>query len=363
MKTGILTYYGVHNYGAVLQANALKKVLESLNCEVSFLSFDRNYDFISQEQAKKYKISAASLAYYARYLQQKGLQNVLFNLRKKRVLGQYRREKLILGNRYCDYEGDAVVIGSDEVFSLEVGLNPFFYGHGLRVKNVFSYAASFGPTCEESIAEKGCIDIVASGLSRMNAVAVRDYNSQYLVQKISGKIAPLVCDPVILYGYQDEMNGFAPTEKDYIVVYSYDRNMNDPGQIEEIKRFADKMGCKAYSVGFYHKWCDRNIVASPEELLGWIRHARFVVTDTFHGSVLSIICNTPMAVKMEGNQNKVHSLLVEFGLEDRIIDNYGELSETAERKMNFGKLNDMIDEKRKYAMEYIINTIKEANND
>lgn len=43
MKIGILTYYGVHNHGAVLQANALKSVLQKMGHEVSFVSFERNY--------------------------------------------------------------------------------------------------------------------------------------------------------------------------------------------------------------------------------------------------------------------------------------------------------------------------------
>ncbi|GIC73081.1 hypothetical protein LFLT20_00850 [Limosilactobacillus fermentum] len=43
MKIGILTYYGVHNHGAVLQANALKSVLQKIGHEVSFVSFERNY--------------------------------------------------------------------------------------------------------------------------------------------------------------------------------------------------------------------------------------------------------------------------------------------------------------------------------
>ena len=43
MKIGILTYYGVHNHGAVLQANALKTVLESKGHECGFLEFERSY--------------------------------------------------------------------------------------------------------------------------------------------------------------------------------------------------------------------------------------------------------------------------------------------------------------------------------
>ena len=56
------------------------------------------------------------------------------------------------------------------------------------------------------------------------------------------------------------------------------------------------------------------------ELLGWIKHASMVVTDTFHGTVMSIICNTPVVVKLRGNQNKLEFLLSEYGLLNRAIE-------------------------------------------
>ena len=68
MEIGILTYYGVHNHGAVLQANGLKRILEKQGHSVRFLSFERNYDYIPAEQTKKYKIGIGSIPYYFKYL-------------------------------------------------------------------------------------------------------------------------------------------------------------------------------------------------------------------------------------------------------------------------------------------------------
>ena len=72
MQVGILTYYGVHNHGAVLQANALKSVLQKLGHEVSFLSFERSYEYISAEQTKKYKIGLRSVPYYFKFSRRRG---------------------------------------------------------------------------------------------------------------------------------------------------------------------------------------------------------------------------------------------------------------------------------------------------
>ncbi len=353
MKIGILTYYGVHNYGALLQANALKIVLNSLGHQCSFLTFSRNYDMIPQDQVSKYNFGLGSISYYLKYLMNKGLGNILFNLKKAKSTKNYRVINIPIGNRYSDYIGDVAVIGSDEVFSLEIGVNPFFYGHGIRCPKVLSYAGCFGPTKIDDIDNLNLRHLISSGLQSMEAIAVRDQNSNEIVQQLTGKPATLVCDPVILYGYADEMLTSKPNIGDYIVVYAYDRNMNHPDEVLKIRSFAKKHNCKIVSVGNYHKWCDRNEVADPIGMLTWIKNAKYVITDTFHGSVVSIICNTPMMVKLRGNSNKLEFLLSEYGLTGRIMSDFSELNDIAQKYIDFKTVNDIILERRSESMKYL----------
>ena len=72
MDIGILTYYGVHNHGAVLQANGLQQVLRGMEHNVRFLSFERSYEYISEEQPKKYKLGLASIPFYFKCMIEKG---------------------------------------------------------------------------------------------------------------------------------------------------------------------------------------------------------------------------------------------------------------------------------------------------
>ena len=192
----------------------------------------------------------------------------------------------------------------------------------------------------------------------MQAVGVRDGNSKKIVEYLTQTQAALVCDPVILYGYQNEMLEFVPAEKNYIVIYSYDKNMNDLAQVQAIRSFAKKENCKLYSVGYYHKWCDKNIAATPNELLGWVKNAKYVVTDTFHGSVISIICNTPMLVKLSGNQNKLEFLLSQYGLTERIMRDYSQLEEVAAHPITFDDVNTLASEQRKASMRFLEQALK-----
>lgn len=352
MKIGILTYCGVHNHGAVLQANALKTVLESKGHECGFLAFERSYSNISLKQANKYKIGLGSIGFYAEYLMEKGVGNILYNVGKKRTLAKFRTTNIPMMDKYEDFDGNLAVIGSDEVFSLEIGVNPFLYGNGLKAKHVISYAGCFGPTTYEDVVKQGLQQMIAEGLQHMDAVSVRDQNSLETVKKTAGLDATLVCDPVILYGYEKEMQSFTPPMKEYILIYSYDKNLNDAAEYNHIKAYAEKRGLKIVSVGYYHHWC-KCINASPFELLGWIKNATLVVTDTFHGSVMSIICSTPVVVKLRGNQNKLRFLLSEYGLLDRMISDFLEIGSVADTHVDFETVNVAIQERRAASMKFL----------
>lgn len=360
MKAGIITHYNVHNHGAHLQLYALCKQLNKMGYEVHALQFRKNFDFLGGEQANaKYNPSMRSIPIYVRYLLSNGVERTFFNYKKRKILKEFRDSAELVGMFYSEAKDlDIVVIGSDEIFSIEAGPNPWYYGFGIPCRNQVSYAASFGPTTLECLYQHNMDSMVAAGINHLNAVSVRDENSQSIVRKLTGINAAIVCDPVLLYGFQEEMDRFKPSETDYMVVYSYDNRMNDSIQAEKILQFARKKGCKVYSVGFYHKWCDKNINADPFELLGWIKNSRFVVTDTFHGAVLSMLCNTPMAVKFAGNQNKLQYLLEEYDLMSRNILDYEELEHIYSTEIDFDRLNENIMKRQSDSLKYLASALE-----
>lgn len=358
MNIGILTYYGVHNHGAVLQANALKSVLEEMGHNVEFLTFERDYSYISQEQTKKYNISLKSVPYYIRYTAEKGVGNIIYNLKKRNTLNEFKKNNFKFFEKYSNFNGDVTIVGSDEVFSLEIGYNPMMYGYNVHSKRLISYAASFGPTTTDEVNNKHKSEIIREGLSNFSNISVRDENSKKIIKDVCGTDATIVCDPVILYGYEKEMNFFKPNHKDYIVVYSYDSRMNDPEEVSIIRAYAKKNNLKVYSVGYYHKWCDRNINATPIELIGWIKNAELTITDTFHGSVISLICNTPMAVKLRGNTNKLAYLLDEYSLSSRIMVDFNNLESVASTAVDFEEVNQVLQRKQRESMLYLRNALE-----
>lgn len=356
MKYGIITHYDVHNHGAVLQLNALVKVLQRDFCKkAKALQFEKNYDFLGHNLRAKYEISLKSISIYIKYLWNNGLNKTLYNIKKKKLLDSFKTKEKLIGPYYTEcVELDGVIVGSDEVFALHTGLTPVFFGHACPSINVFSYAGSFGPTTLEDVEKLHCGAIVASGLSTMKGVSVRDKNSFVVTKELTGKEPVMVCDPVILYGYNKEISSFeAPKLPRYLLVYSYDQNMNTEEEVNCIKRFAKEQGLKILSPGFYHSWVDYNINVDPVELLRYFRFADFVLTDTFHGSVMSIITGTDMAVRLRGNGNKLRNLLEEYGLLSRIISEQNSLAQIFVNKIDWRKVDEEIAARRSVSLDYL----------
>ncbi len=364
MKIRIITHHTVHNHGAVLQLYALEHVLYKYDNNVCALEYTKNFDFLDVD-VNKYNISLRSIPYYCGFLVEKGILRTLFNIKKRVILENFKKKKNMVGEYYSKCKNlDAAFIGSDEVFSIEPGLNTVFWGLGVPAKFVFAYAGCFGPTTIDFIKEKKAEEYIEAGIKRFDKISVRDVNSQTIISTLSGILPEQLCDPVILYGFYEEKKKFRrPIKEKYILIYSYDENMNDSNEISSVQCFAQKKGLKIISVGFYHKWCDKNINVDPIELLCWVSFAEYVVTDTFHGTVMSIVMNTPFATKIRGNRNKLGFLLEEYESLDREIIDFINLSEILNKPINFDNVNHIITEKRKKALFYIDSCIKIVKED
>lgn len=342
-KAGIITHYNVHNHGAHLQLFALIQELKKLGYNAQALQFQKNYDFMGGAAAgKKYNISLRSIPTYLKYTVQNGVDRTAYNIKKREILSDFRKKHDVVGAYYSEATDiDLVVIGSDEIFSIEAGPNPWYYGIGVPCKNQVSYAASFGPTTLEMINEHNMDAMVAAGINNIKAITVRDQNSADIVKHFSGKNVPIVCDPVLLHDFsrlfsKEKVERFrqAHPEK-YCIVYSYDYNMNDDTTVSAIRKYAVKRGLKVYSLGYFHKWCDENPNVSPLELFLWFRCADMVFTDTFHGSVISLSTEAQFISLIRNNQNKLAFLLKQYGVSERIVNDFAKIEEKANSPIDY----------------------------
>ena len=364
MKVGILTHYNVYNMGAQLQMISLEAYLKELGHEVRILTYEKNFDFMEGEKERNSASWRALPFYIKHYLFEKGAGLTLFNYRKVKAIN-----RSISAHDHAPYDNsgcDVIVIGSDEVFSIDVGLNPMMYGHGLGNVPAIAYAPAFGRATEDSLRKHGCYELVSEGLANMFELSARDAHTQEMIKSMTGREVPLVCDPVLLYDGRAFKTPVKPIGKPYLLVYAYDSNMTDKNEIKAIRAYAEKHGLITVSAGTYHRWCDRNIVCGPLEWYEYFRNAACVVTDTFHGSVVSMKnhCNVAVFIRKSINAFKLSSLLEVTGMEARRLREIteAELEKVLFAPIDYAETDKRIDKLAHDSGAYLKNALERAEN-
>ena len=229
-----------------------------------------------------------------------------------------------------------------------------------QAKQTVSYAACFGATTLDDLKRLGVRQKAGSLLREFSRVSVRDQNSYDIVKELTGKEPELHIAPVLLHSFS-EIELTRPEPFDYILVYAYNNRLSAQ-EAEQIRRFADKTGKRLLCVNNYQDFCEEKRVASPLKVLSYFRYADYVVTDTFHGSVLSIKYNRPFSAFIRAsNRQKMSFLLNQFGLLSRGIDNPEQLGVVLESPIEYQPVNTTLHKEQEKAMQYLsgcVDTVK-----
>lgn len=340
MKIGIATWQCVLNHGALLQAIASKKVLEQMGHTVTYV------DFQAQNAGYTSPVKPRSTMLFWNKLGRR-----LFTKKKIRIFRQFRQQNITLLPSKCS-TWDAVMIGSDEVFSIEGGFNMDLFGVNYRCP-VFSYAASCGPSTKEQFAASEYREQIAAGLRMMKGIGVRDQNTYDIVYMLTGITPVMNIDPVLLYAFKDEIAQMGEKPRKHIGLYAYTFRWDNDSEIETVKQYAKLQHENVDSLGFHHGWCDRNIVVDPLQMLQQFKSHRLIITDTFHGTIMAVITHTPFCVKVRNNSPKLLHLLKILDLEERQITKLHTIEQIANETIDFDHVEKRLETYRKQSMDYL----------
>lgn len=360
-KAGILSMQRILNYGSFLQAYALKKTLEQLGWEVEFVDFHPGKCLLESSEKRGVK-----------RLIQKVLQVLCCkaSLRDKIHFIQYKKSyarqyfpllEIEKDNRNYSPQLDLLVIGSDEVFNCvqdnaNVGYSRELFGYGHNASKAVSYAASFGNTTLDKIEKYSIADTLAEDLNRLDSISVRDQNSQDIVKVLTKKEPPIHPDPVLLYDWKKDIPDKRPLHEKYLVVYGYSGRFQ-AAECKIIKEFAAKHQLKIVCIGGIQNIKDTFVNCSPFEVLAYFANAEYVATDTFHGTILSVVMHRRFAafVRSEGygNAEKLGGLLTMLGLERQKVSAPEELEEKLNSNIEYFRLDEHLEEWRNSAYQYL----------
>lgn len=369
MKIGIMSMQRIPNNGSFLQSYSLMRNLQNLGHEVVFVDYEPGPVLIEDIPADSSRWRRFFRKCKKHFLPPRK-RNQIWQ-RESESFHQWEREypsnmlsQLALDEqRKLQEEVDLLVIGSDEVFNClqknpAVGYSKQLFGADSHAGKVISYAASFGNTSLAGLQKYGIDEEVGQLLDKMDAISVRDMNSVSIVRELTGRVPAYHIDPVFLYDYEAEMPKEIP-ESGYIVVYAYMARINQR-EAREILRFAKKHHKKIICLAGAQEFFGGFIKTTPFESLAYVKHADYVITDTFHGTVFSIKYNKPFATLVRvgeeqtyGNSNKLLDLLHRFDMENHIVRELSQLEEVLLQPQDYHAVNQRIAEEREMSLQYL----------
>lgn len=341
MRIGILTLPLHTNYGGILQAYALQTVLERMGHEVVVFDTPNKMplpplwklplSFVKRTLLKSMgRIDRIFIERYNNSVQPiitKEIQPFIDEKIHRKVFTKFSKLDA------CDF--DAIVVGSDQVWR-SIYFIPMWFGQpmenaylsftkGWNIKRI-SYAASFGTDKWEYNEEQTLHNREA--LQMFDAVSVREENGVKLCKQYFDVDALHVLDPTMLLDVNDYIELFkqkqTPKSKGKLLNYVLD----ETDEIESlIKKVASMKKMVPFAVnnpyeGDNTKPLNQRIKPSVEAWLRGFYDADFVITDSFHACVFSIIFKKQFIVigNKERGMARFESLLKMFGLEERLVD-------------------------------------------
>jgi hypothetical protein len=221
---------------------------------------------------------------------------------------------------------------------------PMFWGVGLQTKRLVSYAVSSNTAKTDDLKR---YPYIKEGLKKFDKISVRDKSTYDAYSPLLQKPLSFCIDPTLLIDLH-KIAKHTYKRDNYILCYTYTFKTET---LLSVKKLAKDFNKKVIVVGQNFEWADENVPADPFEFLGLIENADFIVTDTFHGTVLSIALNKQFAVA--AYKEKVFRIIEQFELLDRNVDRRTDITDVFNKIINYDAINYKISELRRQSLDYI----------
>ena len=360
MKIGILTVPFNNNYGGFLQAFALKRTLEGMGHEVYIINRISSYKRTLRNRIKSilvnlklYRDKTQKISRYTDEFRNKYLSPFTKKYYSTQELRECKR-----------YKFDRVIVGSDQVWRYRYFRNYIddFFCNFLEGTNIphFSYAASMGTDEMDYPQDKR---VVCSKLLKdFKAISVREESSVKLLKEYFGvENAQVVLDPTFLLdkkAYVDLfIDKYVQPENPYIFTYILDDSKEINQSIEDFscQKKMPVVNIKAQTGSIN----EIKVIEPVEKWLYAIYYADYVITDSFHGTVFSLIFNRPFVVygNVQRGMSRMQDLLNRVALQNRLITSTSEVGPLLEKKIDWETVNKQISLNKDSSMSFLRNSL------
>lgn len=348
MKIGILTFHRSRNYGAILQAYALTTVLKKMGYEAEIIDYAcEKIDTSLKLWVKNKNFLKSIVQFIFRYQKKKSFDNFIknyMNLSDKRNITKQEISDTI--NNY-----NVLITGSDQIWNTNITNNDYTFFLNFKDSNMkkIAYAGSVGDCIKMDFNEIECI-------KKYNKISVRESKLKNFLseKKIESEVC---CDPSLLLLKDDYLKLCSKRleNKKYIFLFMI---WESPELRVKVNKFAKEKGYKVIS----NKNCFEFFLHSkPQDFLSWIKNAEYVFTNSFHGTVFSLIFHKKFMSDIERANGEKNERILEIIklvdakkciLENEIISDY---------ELDYKNIDDKLKKLRDYSLEWLkesINHIK-----
>ena len=316
-KIGIITFHNSINYGAVMQTYGLQEYLKKSGYEVEVI------DYMNKKIEKELNSYTSIKINSPKSLVRRVVKNI-YRKRKAKVFQKFNLKNLNLSNERNIHikninqlrdRYDVMITGSDQVWNLNLTGNDktYFLDFAKDTTIKIGYAVSVGDVSKISL------DNVLSEIKKFSAISIREKTFLEYAKSNYNISATLCADPTILAGkeYFDRISSKKLVNVKYIFCFLME---NKPEINQVAKQLSKEYGYKIIdnksSVDFF-------MHCKPEDFLSCIKNAEYVLTDSFHGTVFSVLFQKKFVSDKYDSQGKIKSrvldLLTIIGLDKNFI--------------------------------------------
>lgn len=366
-KTAIATLHFYNNFGSVLQAYALRRVLQGLTGnEVDILPYrpplpeyvyfqDASLQELYRQKCEKFEFFRKEHLGMAR-----GVEDALHTQRD-------------LAGKMQDY--DAAIVGSDIVWGREFsGLDPVYFLQPAREGcRRISYAASVlldgaGNTEDDAL--------FASHLRKFDAISLRETSALQSIQRFTDRKVTAVLDPTLLLDaaeYEklvvgkrredeekeesEDIKKAAGNHKPYLLAYFL---THDPAVVDYTNLMARKLGLRV--IHYFADYPDRVFpadagcfaFAGPGEFLGYVKHASCIFTNSFHGTCFAMIYRKPFYTYMAKRAmlSRVRDMVCRLGMEDRFFSDFRDMHKVT-GQIDYSHFEQKLQAEREHSLGFL----------
>lgn len=360
----IITRHFICNYGSILQSIASQEFFKKYMNNVFIIDYRSKKESSFRNAingGKKIKNRFKGFLYFCLRFPDYVFSSFIFRIYQKKFLnlteyyGNIKDIPVDENTLYCS--------GSDQLW----GYMPYddidsaYYLSFVKNAKKISFSSSFGRTDFDSNTE----NLIKKYLSDYSLLTLRESSGCDFVKKIGCNEVNNVLDPTVLIGREYWFNfvdGLKIKEKNYIFVY----NLHTNKLLEEIaNNISQQFNKKIVRVSQYFSGIrlsgKKKIMINPIKFLKYIKEADFIVTDSFHGLMFSLIFNKNFVIVDPGNtKSRIIDFLKIIKLDKKFIFNVRDIK-NAIFMPDYKKINEQIDNIRKNNIKIFDDFFKKNN--